>query len=353
MGIFDGMGDALSQVGGFFKGAGETIWETGKGVVELGAGVAKTAYDFSPAGALLDGATHLYEQTTGNRAELPGWLPSAERGASRLAVAADVVATIAQDPGLLVDAVVDPIVEDWSNGNYGEAIGRGATELLLAVVGTKGVDKAAKGAKAARAADAASDVAGIGRGTRAADDVADAGRTARQADRAADATHGLSRSQIDDIRAIEKGKRPDPGEYLSPQYVSEHLAQFEDGATRFMPSRTLEKYGIAREDGTSFVMPKHEADLIEAAAKRGDLRYVEEALGLKEGFFADSDLVRVDIPRPRELNLRIPSGNEAGASGYWIPGGKLPNGASEAVIDAANLPASRYTTRAVEVLGGN
>jgi filamentous hemagglutinin len=42
----------------------------------------------------------------------------------------------------------------------------------------------------------------------------------------------------------------------------------------------------------------------------------------------------VDITNPRELQLRIPSGNEAGANDLWIPGGRLPNGNSEAIVDA-------------------
>ncbi|MGH9381306.1 MAG: hypothetical protein ACRD2Z_11925 [Thermoanaerobaculia bacterium] len=363
MGILDSIGDAARQVGGVFKGAAEALWETGEGIVGLGVGIAKTSYDTSPLGLAITGATQLYERTTGNEAKLPEWLPSAERGAARLGAAAEVVGTIVQDPGLLVDAVVDPIRDDWNNGNYGEAIGRGAIEVLGVVFGTKGVDKLAKTARiadaagdagrAARAADTATDAARAGRAAETAEDTADAGRAARQADRATDAGHGLSRSQIDEIKATPKGQRPDPSEYLSPTYISDHLAQFDAGATRFMPRSTLNKYGIAREDGTSFVMPRHEADLIEDAARRGDLRYVEEALGLKEGFFDQGELVRVDVPNPRELNLRIPSGNEAGASELWIPGGKLPNGASEAVIDAGGLPDSRYTTRVVEVAGGN
>lgn len=69
----------------------------------------------------------------------------------------------------------------------------------------------------------------------------------------------------------------------------------------------------------------------------------------EEGALSLSDdvLVRVDIPDPQELNLRIPSGNEAGANDYWIPRGRLPDGAPEAVIDAADLPESRYTVRAL------
>ena len=54
MGVFDSIGNGLSQVGGVFKGAGETLWETGKGVVDLGVGVAKTGYDLSGAGLVTD-----------------------------------------------------------------------------------------------------------------------------------------------------------------------------------------------------------------------------------------------------------------------------------------------------------
>lgn len=31
--------------------------------------------------------------------------------------------------------------------------------------------------------------------------------------------------------------------------------------------------------------------------------------------------------------LRMPSGNESGVNELWLPGGKLPNGKLEAVID--------------------
>ena len=48
-------------------------------------------------------------------------------------------------------------------------------------------------------------------------------------------------------------------------------------------------------------------------------------------------MLRIDIPYDEKLNLRIPSGNEAGANSQWIPGGKLPAGGREAVIDASTL----------------
>jgi hypothetical protein len=42
------------------------------------------------------------------------------------------------------------------------------------------------------------------------------------------------------------------------------------------------------------------------------------------------------------------SGNEAGANSLWIPGGRLPDGYLEAVIDAANLPLEKYTVTTLQ-----
>lgn len=105
----------------------------------------------------------------------------------------------------------------------------------------------------------------------------------------------------------------------------------------------FEKYGIAQRDGTSFIMPGHEATEL-LAKTAGDKRALEQALGLPENFLDTNALVRVDIPDPKQLNLRIPSGNEAGANEFWIPGGKLPDGNSEAVIDAAGMAAKMFNT---------
>ncbi|NYZ61726.1 DNA/RNA non-specific endonuclease [Luteimonas deserti] len=182
MGLLDGLGNAASQVGGVFKGAGEVLWETGAGVVTLGGNALKAGYDLSPAGWAVDALAGGYERVTGHALDAPDWLPSAARGGERMEAAAEVASTLARNPGLLVDAVVEPITADWQAGNYGEAIGRGAAELVLAVVGTKGADKAAKGARAADAADAAVDA------VRAADRVDTPGHAGRTATRGADDT---------------------------------------------------------------------------------------------------------------------------------------------------------------------
>jgi hypothetical protein len=103
-------------------------------------------------------------------------------------------------------------------------------------------------------------------------------------------------------------------------------------------ARNFERFGIAQRDGTSFVLSSQQADeLIRNAS--GNPRILEESLGLPNGFF-DDEILRVDIPNPSEFNLRIPSGNEAGANSQFLPGGLLPTGLAEAVIDAGNIDAN-------------
>lgn len=110
--------------------------------------------------------------------------------------------------------------------------------------------------------------------------------------------------------------------------------------SRLMSKGNLDKYGIGQKDGTSFIAPRHEIDQLLARTK-GNPRALEDALGLPKNFFeSGGELVRVDLPKPRDMNLRIPSGNETGANESWIPGGKLPEGTSEAVIDAGGLKTS-------------
>lgn len=149
------------------------------------------------------------------------------------------------------------------------------------------------------------------------------------------------------LLAIPKGMRPDPATYMPSRVIESQLGQFDNGASRFMNSNNLEKYGPAQSDGTSFVMPRQQADILQQTTA-GDTRALEEALGLPTGYLDSNELVRVDVPNPSTLGLRIPNGNEAGANGLWIPGGKLPTGNLEGVIDLGGAPASSYTTTPVK-----
>lgn len=145
---------------------------------------------------------------------------------------------------------------------------------------------------------------------------------------------------------MPKGVRPDPATYMPTDVIDAQLSQFDDGASRFMLQGKFAKYGPAQVDGTSFVMTRQQADLL-LQSTGGDVRAMEDALGLPSGSLDSDQLVRVDIPAPRDLGLRIPSGNEAGANDFWIPGGKLPNGNLEAVIDLGGVPVSRYSATPV------
>lgn len=325
---------------GLTEGATLAVYDMGKGVVQLADGAGKLA---SP----LEWATH------------------GDRNLQRLETTGQVLQTLdnlgspvawVTNPGGNVDtakALWDGVTGGYQDaardGDWSKFSGRLVVDVGSLFIGAGEANAVIKGAEGAgalgrlgEASEALNALDKLADGSRTLDLAADAGRGAGVLDDAARA----------DVLAIPKGARPNPAEYLPQSYIDQHLAQFDEGAARFMPPSNLDKYGIAQRDGTSFVIPKSEADRIEAAANRGDLAAVEEALGLKPGFFADGgELKRIDIPDPRELGLRIPNGNEAGASELWIPGGKLPNGVPEAVIDAGGLPDSRYAVRTVETGG--
>ena len=76
-----------------------------------------------------------------------------------------------------------------------------------------------------------------------------------------------------------------------------------------MSKSQLDKYGPGQVDGTSFVVPKSEANQILANAG-GNKRVLEDSLGLPNGFLYTNELVRIDVPNPKSLNARVPSGNE-------------------------------------------
>lgn len=67
---------------------------------------------------------------------------------------------------------------------------------------------------------------------------------------------------------------------------------------------------------------------------KGDVSAIEAELGIPLGMWQGKELARIDVPAPRDLNLQIPSGNEAGANDLWILGGKLPTGQLEATINS-------------------
>lgn len=150
---------------------------------------------------------------------------------------------------------------------------------------------------------------------------------------------GLDQVKINDIILTNKGYRPDPATYLSQEYIEAHLTQFDEGASIIMTKEQYIAYvkgnsyiGIPTDE-TQFVMPKNFCDDI-ATKAGGNISAYESALGFDAGHFEDGGgLIRIDIDDLSGLNLRIPSGNEAGANSHWIPGGKTEGGIPEAITD--------------------
>ena len=158
----------------------------------------------------------------------------------------------------------------------------------------------------------------------------------------------LSQKQIDSIVAIQKGRRPAPETYLTKKYIKNHLKKFRKGLSIVTGIKSFENYMlhadlIGREDNTCFVMPKKFCDAIEKEAG-GDISIWEKKLSFDAGYFkSQGGLVRIDIIDFCDLNLRIPSGNEAGANDYWIPGGWTVGDTPEAITD--RIPKTRIIVR--------
>ena len=167
---------------------------------------------------------------------------------------------------------------------------------------------------------------------------------------------GLDQQSVfKNIEAIDKDitPRPEPEEYLHPDYLEAHKHQFDNGAIkiqRFMPQEGGFNNGAigSPKDHVAFVMPKDVGETLIDISK-GNPRLLEDLLGLHPGDFGDAP-VAIDIPYDSIKNLKVPSGNEASAfKGYWKPGGRTyPGNMPEAVID--EVPWGEFTIRK---LGGD
>lgn len=142
---------------------------------------------------------------------------------------------------------------------------------------------------------------------------------------------------------IAKGQRPDPSVYLDEKYITYHLGKFADGATYLVTKKALDDYGrdtLGYPDNTQFVMTKAEMDAMLTKTNK-DISKIEKELGIPADSWKGKEMVRISIPNPKELKVRVPSGNEMGANSLWLPGGQLPTGYSEAVVN--KIPKGKYT----------
>lgn len=142
---------------------------------------------------------------------------------------------------------------------------------------------------------------------------------------------------------IAKGQRPDPSVYLDERYINYHLAQFAGGAAYLVTKKALDDYGrdtLGYPDNTQFVMSKKEMEAMLVKTNK-DISKIEKELGIPTDSWKGKEMVKIEIPNPKELNVRLPSGNEMGANSLWLPGGQLPTGYSEAVVN--KIPKGKYT----------
>ena len=72
------------------------------------------------------------------------------------------------------------------------------------------------------------------------------------------------------------------------------------------------------------------------------MRDIETLLGYDQMSLEGKTLVRIDFPNPQNINVRMPTGNEAGANSNWIPGGKLASGHFEAVVTITDSDTSNF-----------
>ena len=144
------------------------------------------------------------------------------------------------------------------------------------------------------------------------------------------------------VLAIPKGLRPDPSAYLQASYITYQLMLFKNGASYLVTKKSLDDYGrdlLGYPDNTQFVMARQEMDaMLQKTSK--NVAAIEVELGIPAGSWQGKPLARIDIPNPEELHVRLPSGNEMGANALWLPGGHLPTGYSEAVVD--RIPKGKY-----------
>jgi hypothetical protein len=154
----------------------------------------------------------------------------------------------------------------------------------------------------------------------------------------------------EDILTIPKGSRPMPETYLDAAYIQQHLNNFKIKASYLVTGDTYNKYivpgsTIGRKDGL-FISTTNDIDVLLKKAN-GNISIIERDLGIPIGNWqGKGGIYRIDIIDPEKFNLRIPCGNEGGANDLWLPGGNLPNGKLEAVIDP--IPTSNI--KAVKVI---
>ena len=139
------------------------------------------------------------------------------------------------------------------------------------------------------------------------------------------------------ILALPKGSRPNPTEYLSAEYITNHLKQFEnEGVVSIIVLKSdYEVFGVGKPDfgKTEFVGLRSEIDEI----LKLPLSEQAKKLGIPVNQLEGGEVVRIDFKLSNRNKVEMPSGNEWATNDKWLPGGKLPDGNLEAIIKTEGM----------------
>lgn len=142
---------------------------------------------------------------------------------------------------------------------------------------------------------------------------------------------GIPEPRLRAVVDAPHGSRPPVSTYMTAAQRATHLAAFDGGIVRFTSRTNYVKYGTLGPSG-GFVTSAREFNAIVKEA-RGDLRVVEERLGLMNGTLKNGDTMIVGVKRTDAPSLRLPNGNEDGVNDKWVPGGFTSGRVIEAVAD--------------------
>lgn len=356
--------DPLSKAARGLITAGETYTRFDIGAV---GGVGKAAVGLVGSVGQLGVMAAEYQVSPGARAAINGKIVGGVEGAAKSV--AGYADGVAHDPARVFGdaAHAAGAVGSWAKGevksaeqaikdghgpeSFGMQVGDAATYLIpvggeVRAVGEVG-EVATRGLAREMTEDGARTLAQAGGEVSAKGGVG----TARELTGLGDLAErtGSSEARLQKVLDTAPGSRPDPTSYVSSQRIAENRSAFDDGASRFALKSSVDKYGLGQRDGTTFVMTHAAADNLLAAADH-DPRALEQALGLPTGQLDGSALVRIDFEPSAmdDLHVRMPSGNEAGANEHWLPGGFLPSGLEEAVLDGATANPDQYVISTVK-----
>ncbi|WP_282784624.1 hypothetical protein [Phaeodactylibacter xiamenensis] len=145
----------------------------------------------------------------------------------------------------------------------------------------------------------------------------------------------------EDVVGIPKGSRPDPSDYLTPSYISQHVTKFDNEGGAFLVVKPwIEGGSYNTFPPKKFAMLRSDMQkAIDDYNLSGDVSTLENALGYNVGDLAGlQDELYVFYPNSSQYKFKVPDGNEIGANNFWEAGGVTSGGKKEAIMEGLSDP---------------